>query len=103
MFKGDLWGGGGERGYGEASKNKLKDSNFNFPMTCHLLKHILYTWKNSLRKSLWILNILAFLLFENGNTFILSLVYMVQSIKMYNEGVVVEKASFQGFVNDESL
>ena len=65
----------GSRGGGGASKNKLKDTSFIFPMTnvtligvfrTHAQKEYGKVWK---MKSIPILNILALLLFKTSNVF----------------------------------
>ena len=72
-----LRGGGGG---GEASENKLKDTSFIFQMTnvtilgvfrTHTKKEYGKAWE---MKSITILNILALLLFKNGNAFAQSLI-----------------------------
>ena len=70
----------GSRGGGEASKNKLKDTIFIFPMTNVTIlgefrTHVQKEYGNfSEMKSLPILNILALLLFITSNAFTQSLV-----------------------------
>ena len=111
MSKGHLGsrGGGGGGGGGGASKNKLKDASFIFSMTNVTLLSIFRTHaQKEYRKVLemkgtYILNILAFLLFENLQRIYLNCRLNGTQSKDVKWGVGVEGASFHGFVNDWSL
>ena len=67
-------------GGGGASKNKLKDTSFIFPMTNVTVIGVFRTYAQTEYGKVWemkstpILNILAFLLFKTSNAFTQSLV-----------------------------
>ena len=96
-------------GGGKASKNKLKDASFIFSMTNVTILSIFRTHaqKEYCRvlemKDTYILNILALLLFENLLRIYLNYRLNGTQSKDVKWGVVVEGASFNGFVNDGSL
>ena len=94
---------------GEASKNKLKDASFIFSMTNVTILSIFRTHaqkeyhKVLKMKGTYILNILALLLFENLHWIYQNSRLNGTQSKDVKLGVGVEGASFNGFLNDESL
>ena len=96
-------------GLGGASKNKLKDTNFIFPMTkvtvlsvfrTHAQKEYRKVFKT---KSTYILNIIALLLLENLHCINSKSGLNGTQYKDVKWGVGVESTTFHGYVNDESF